>query len=277
MSDSIDRVFSKAVTTIKTLSTRSGYGSLPRPPLETRINLYGLYKQLTEGDIAVDISGLEINSSEDDIVVRKYRAWRANLGVSTTDAKKQYIEVLINTMKIYASGTVESRELLNELEFLYEQIKDLRDDSIAGDSLKSPELLYNPQFLISDLYKSRYLSGHSSNDNLMDLRSIYDKNDSIYSIHSHQHTNNNTNEIPTSKWRTEMTSVINKMIKDLNFLKNLERNRQIELKESNKCNATKLFKFFIKIIGYNIANLVLLYLILKLNKKRQFITRLIGL
>lgn len=47
MSDSIDRVFVKAISTIKALSARKGPGSLPQPPVDRRIRLYGLYKQAT--------------------------------------------------------------------------------------------------------------------------------------------------------------------------------------------------------------------------------------
>ena len=47
----LDRVFVKAIATIRALSSRSNYGSLPRPPAENRIKLYGLYKQATEGDV----------------------------------------------------------------------------------------------------------------------------------------------------------------------------------------------------------------------------------
>lgn len=44
MADAIDLAFSKAITSIKTLSSRKG---LPQPPVENRIHLYGLYKQAT--------------------------------------------------------------------------------------------------------------------------------------------------------------------------------------------------------------------------------------
>lgn len=47
MSDSIDRVFVRAISTIKALSARKGPGSLPQPPVDSRIKLYGLYKQAT--------------------------------------------------------------------------------------------------------------------------------------------------------------------------------------------------------------------------------------
>jgi hypothetical protein len=43
--------------------------------------------------------------------------------MSRTEAKRQYIEVLIQTMKVHAAGTVEARELVVELEFVWGQIR----------------------------------------------------------------------------------------------------------------------------------------------------------
>lgn len=43
--------------------------------------------------------------------------------MSRTEAKRRYIEALIETMKSYASGTQESRELVGELEFVWGQIR----------------------------------------------------------------------------------------------------------------------------------------------------------
>ena len=43
--------------------------------------------------------------------------------MSRTEAKRRYITTLIETMKEYASGTQESRELVAELEFVWNQIK----------------------------------------------------------------------------------------------------------------------------------------------------------
>lgn len=269
MADSIDRVFSKAVTTIKTLSTRSGYGSLPRPPLETRIKLYGLYKQATEGNISVELlDKTDINSIEDEIILKKYDSWYSNLNLSITEAKKKYIEILINTMKIYASGTVESRELLNELEYLYDQIKHLPEDD-TEDNIRSPELLYNPQFL----YPADKRNASQSTNNLLDMRSIYDKNDSIYSFHNstNNNNNNNSNEINTA-WKTEITSILNKIIKDLNFFKKLERQKR---QFDNDDKRFKFFKLVLKLLGYTTFNIIILVLLLKINKKRQFINKLI--
>lgn len=62
---------------------------------------------------------------EDEGAKKKWDAWKREEGLSKTAAKRQYILYLINTMRVYASGTTEARELLNELEYLWDQIKDL--------------------------------------------------------------------------------------------------------------------------------------------------------
>lgn len=50
-------------------------------------------------------------------------AWSAQHGLSRTEAKRQYITTLIETMHQYASTTREARELVAELEFVWDQIK----------------------------------------------------------------------------------------------------------------------------------------------------------
>lgn len=53
----------------------------------------------------------------------KWDAWRDNEGVSRTEAKRRYIEKLIETMHKYASQTDEAKQLVEELEFVWDQIK----------------------------------------------------------------------------------------------------------------------------------------------------------
>lgn len=120
-----DRVFVKAISTIRALSSRSNYGSLPRPPAENRIKLYGLYKQATEGDVDGIMPRPVGFTPEDEGAKKKWDAWKREEGISKTEAKKRYISYLIETMRVYASGTLEARELLSELEYLWDQIKDL--------------------------------------------------------------------------------------------------------------------------------------------------------
>jgi hypothetical protein len=65
-------------------------------------------------------------SLEDEGAKKKWDAWKREEGLSKTEAKRRYISYLIDTMKVYASGTLEARELLSELEYLWDQIKDLQ-------------------------------------------------------------------------------------------------------------------------------------------------------
>ncbi|CAI5758702.1 unnamed protein product [Candida verbasci] len=125
MSDSVDRVFVKAISTIRALSSRSNYGSLPRPPAENRIKLYGLYKQATEGNVDGIMPRPVGFTPEDEGAKKKWDAWKREEGLSKIEAKRKYISYLIETMRVYASGTLEARELLNELEYLWDQIKDI--------------------------------------------------------------------------------------------------------------------------------------------------------
>ncbi|KXI43182.1 UNVERIFIED_CONTAM: hypothetical protein ACS92_03385, partial [Bacillus cereus] len=132
MSDSIDRVFVKAIATIRTLSTRSPKSSLPRPPLANRVKLYGLYKQATEGDVTGLMERPIGSRPEDEAAKRKWDAWKLEEGLSKTDAKKQYISYLIDTMRSHANESVEARELLSELEYLWDQVKDQQVSPTLG-------------------------------------------------------------------------------------------------------------------------------------------------
>jgi DNA-binding transcriptional ArsR family regulator len=64
-----------------------------------------------------------LRTREAEAEIEKWDAWHACAGLSRTAAKRQYISTLIDTMKEYASGTAESRELVSELEFVWNQIR----------------------------------------------------------------------------------------------------------------------------------------------------------
>ncbi|SCW02827.1 LAFE_0F15148g1_1 [Lachancea fermentati] len=123
-SDSIDQVFEKAISTIHTLSSLKGFNSLPRPPAHIRIELYALYKQSTEGDVESVLTqpAGDPHSPDYNVALRKWDAWKTKEGLSKTEAKKEYIQLLITTMKSYAMGTIAARELLADLEFLWWQV-----------------------------------------------------------------------------------------------------------------------------------------------------------
>jgi acyl-CoA-binding protein len=88
-----------------------------RPPPSDRLRLYGLYKQAMEGDVDgvmerplgagddEDGRGRELQGDELQRERDKWDAWDAQRGVSRTEAKRRYIEALIDTMHKYASTT----------------------------------------------------------------------------------------------------------------------------------------------------------------------------
>jgi diazepam-binding inhibitor (GABA receptor modulating acyl-CoA-binding protein) len=60
-----------------------------RPDNPTLLKIYGLYKQATQGD------NTEKKPSFSDIVARaKWDAWTSRKGLSSDDAKQQYIDLI---------------------------------------------------------------------------------------------------------------------------------------------------------------------------------------
>ncbi|EPQ65938.1 Bgt-2201 [Blumeria graminis f. sp. tritici] len=100
-----------------------------RPPSTERLRLYGLYKQAMEGDVdGVMERPASVGSNQDEPEDtrkdrQKYDSWDAQRGLSRTEAKRRYVEALIETMHRYASTTADARALVDELEFVWDQIK----------------------------------------------------------------------------------------------------------------------------------------------------------
>nr|POE93028.1 autophagy-related protein 37 [Quercus suber] len=151
-----DRVFGHALNTVNKIRPGS-----TKPPAADRLMLYGLYKQAMEGDVIAIADrpttksasgGAEALKREQD----KYDAWKSNEGITRTEAKRKYIEKLIETMHEYASGTDEARELVEELEFVWDQIKSNSQHS-SNSETSSP---------LQTLDRSGYLSQGSGNRDL---------------------------------------------------------------------------------------------------------------
>jgi hypothetical protein len=113
-----------------------------------------------EGDVA-DIADRPTTSTEpsssDPSTVRKeqekWDAWKANEGLSRTEAKRRYIEKLVETMHKYASNTPEARELVDELEFVWDQVKNNSQHPSSGSEHSSP---------LAQVERSGYLQNGSS-------------------------------------------------------------------------------------------------------------------
>ncbi|KAI8963051.1 acyl-CoA binding protein [Daldinia sp. FL1419] len=121
----IDRVFVHALNTVKKIPKTGA----SRPPPSDRLRLYGLYKQAMEGDVDGVMERPEHRPGVDaDELQRerdKWDAWNAQNGLSRTEAKRRYIEALIETMHRYANTPVrrDGKGLVAELEFVWDQIK----------------------------------------------------------------------------------------------------------------------------------------------------------
>ncbi|KAK2072585.1 hypothetical protein P8C59_006931 [Phyllachora maydis] len=121
--DSVDRVFVHALNTVKRVPKTGA----TRPPPADRLRLYGLYKQAMEGDVdgvmarptaaGADMSPEELAREQD-----KWDAWHLQKGISRTEAKRRYVETLIETMHKYAT-TPNAMALVGELEFVWNQVK----------------------------------------------------------------------------------------------------------------------------------------------------------
>ncbi len=116
----IDRVFVSALNTIKRLPKSP---SSPKPPLGDRLLLYGLFKQAMEGDVDQVMPRPIGEGDEEDASREKWDAWHEQHGVPRLEAKKLYITTLIRSMKTYGSTSPEARELIGELEFVWNQVQ----------------------------------------------------------------------------------------------------------------------------------------------------------
>ncbi|GFG06536.1 amino-acid permease BAT1 [Aspergillus lentulus] len=133
MSDSVDRVFVHALNTVKRIP-RTGTA---RPPAAERLKLYGLYKQSMEGDVEGVMDRPVGNTADVYAECEKWDAWYAQRGLSRTEAKRRYISTLIDTMHRYASQTPEARELVAELEFVWDQIKSNASSSSSSSPMQN--------------------------------------------------------------------------------------------------------------------------------------------
>lgn len=134
----MDRVFVHALNTVKKIP-KTG---TTRPPPADRMRLYGLYKQAMEGDVdgvmerpSASAGGLapeDLRREQD-----KWDAWNSQRGLSRTEAKRRYIEALIETIHRFAT-TPSALELVAELEFVWNQIRG--NGSSSGGSGSSPPM-----------------------------------------------------------------------------------------------------------------------------------------
>lgn len=188
-------------------------------------------------------------SQQDVMAQKRWDAWKAQQGLSKTEAKRRYISFLIDTMKTYASGTHEARELLEELVYLWDQIKDVSiEDEITSSYDNFNSLM---SFNINGGYNN---TGNNS------LISDFNYSNSIY------------NE---DKIRSHELLLLKKEV-------NLALSKIDEMKKSDKSGDNtrdKLFAILVSLLkfGFKLAkklfiNLVLAIVLLRLVKKNTKLT-----
>lgn len=82
--DTVEEAFEKAQALVVKLTV---------PPSKEVLNIYGLYKQATSGDIHIDRPGL---FSTDFRAKAKYDAWASKKGIKKEEAMKEYIKVVLD-------------------------------------------------------------------------------------------------------------------------------------------------------------------------------------
>lgn len=167
----------------------------------------------------------EGHTLEDEGAKKKWDAWKREEGLSRTEAKRRYILHLIDTMRVYASGTAEARELLTELEFLWDQIKDV---DFSDDDHVTP-LVYSQsdRFLVGTPWPIQ--SSVASTHNVRNLEQIY--------LHLRRsHVGSEARYVPAARpdvaatledfraWQGEVNLIINKISRDYSVRKYSDRN-----------------------------------------------------
>ncbi|KAI8943359.1 hypothetical protein NX059_001374 [Plenodomus lindquistii] len=102
-------------------------------------------------------------------------AWKQQNGLSRTEAKRRYITTLIDTMHKYASPSPDSRELVAELEFVWDQVKSNVPSSSSSSPLQtlSQSGLHIPQGYPQQLGQS----GRAAMDRLQSTANNIDDDD----------------------------------------------------------------------------------------------------
>ncbi|KAK0122369.1 hypothetical protein ONS95_010610 [Cadophora gregata] len=225
MADSVDRVFVHALNTVKKIPKTGA----SRPPPGDRLRLYGLYKQAMEGDVdgvmERPVSAHEGEEEPEDVRKDrdKYDAWDAQKGISRTEAKRRYIEALIETMHKYASTTADARALVDELEFVWDQIK----NNSASSSGSSPGRGV-PSYTTQSRQFQRPLSGNDgpmrvlspmSQDDEAERRSGY--NDDYEEDEDDDEYNNGGKKDAksTNRWRRSVEHAFEKMTAEIAALR----------------------------------------------------------
>lgn len=213
-----DRVFVHALNTVKKIPKTGA----SRPPPADRLRLYGLYKQAMEGDVdgVMERPSSSTSNEHGEDAQRekdKYDAWYAQRGVTRTEAKRRYIEALIETMHKYASPVKDARALVEELEFVWDQIKNNSSSSAGSSPARSGE------YATTDI--KQFEKPRSGTEGPMRVLSPMSQDDEAERDserrmeEEEEQENQGEGEVKKTKWRRTMESALVRMTTEIAALR----------------------------------------------------------
>ncbi|KAE8449764.1 hypothetical protein EG329_007539 [Mollisiaceae sp. DMI_Dod_QoI] len=274
MADSVDRVFVHALNTVKKIPKTGA----SRPPPSDRLRLYGLYKQAMEGDVdgVMERPGSVGDGEHEPEDVRKdrdkYDAWDAQRGISRTEAKRRYIEALIETMHKYASTTADARALVDELEFVWDQIK----NNSASSSNSSPGRRGVASYTSQPRQFQAPLSG---NDGPMRVLSPMSQDDEaeqeserrldVYDEYDDDEHNDGKGDKKTKRWRRTVEQALVKMTAEIAALREqIATGREYQGKKRRSFGRWVAWFIWI-VVRHFLVDMVLLGIVLLWLRKRK--------
>jgi hypothetical protein len=100
-----------------------------------------------EGDVEGIMERPEGEDEDARQLREKWEAWQQFHGLSRTEAKRRYIETLLETMHKYASQNPDARELIAELDFVWDQVK----SNVSSSSSSSPSKVHERSLNMNNL------------------------------------------------------------------------------------------------------------------------------
>lgn len=234
----IDTLFIQAVSTIKRLTELSKLNGIPRPSINDRLNLFGLYSQSTKGDVP----NIFLPNGDSSNNYQKYSAWVKYKGLNKLQAREKYINYLIDVLnRTYDINNMNSEvnslilSLINEYsKFENNKLSNVNDGkvSVLPRSTSPAASLYR---IASSGVNSNLIRPPSRNHSFVKSRknsvSIETENNNVNTVNavdivvndstvSKETSNTTVDRDEFLKWQGEINNTLLKISTQLNNLQN---------------------------------------------------------
>lgn len=234
----IDTLFIQAVSTIKRLTELSKLNGIPRPSINDRLNLFGLYSQSTKGDVP----NIFLPNGDSSNNYQKYSAWVKYKGLNKLQAREKYINYLIDVLnRTYDINNMNSEvnslilSLINEYsKFENNKLSNFNDGkvSVLPRSTSPAASLYR---IASSGVNSNLIRPPSRNHSFVKSRknsvSIETENNNVNTVNavdivvndstvSKETSNTTVDRDEFLKWQGEINNTLLKISTQLNNLQN---------------------------------------------------------